>query len=272
MTGYKIKNWGKYQHYKDRRPPWIKLYTEIIDDFRADGTPNDLYSLTDSAKLTLMLLWCLASRHDGVIPRIDSAWLALKTGMKKPDISPLLAAGFIETSDHASKDASKDASTDLDLDIDKDKRGLVSLPFESDNFKSAWKAWKEHRRRIRKPMTDRAQELILKKLPKDEATAIAWINNAIEKGWQGIYEPKQDGYGKTAQSSPSTKLYRIPAAKVREIAAGFRGTLDEVLAHRAEIESAVIVAGSKSVDLDVQAVCDLATTNTPSRTPPSRSP
>ena len=27
-----IKNWWKFQHYKDRRPSWIKLYEEILDD------------------------------------------------------------------------------------------------------------------------------------------------------------------------------------------------------------------------------------------------
>ena len=71
--------------------------------------------------------------------------------------------------------------------------GGVALPFESDAFKSAWAAWKEHRRRLRKPMTDHAQRLTLAKLPKVEATAITWINTAIERGWQGIFEPKADG-------------------------------------------------------------------------------
>jgi len=36
-------------------------------------------------------------------------------------------------------------------------------------------------------------------LPKDEATAIRWIDHAIEKGWQGIYDP-QAGARKTAQA------------------------------------------------------------------------
>jgi hypothetical protein len=90
--------------------------------------------------------------------------------------------------------------------------GGVSLPFDSGAFKEAWTAWKEHRRRIRKPMTDRAQELILKKLPKDEPTAIAWINNAIEKGWQGIYEPDSGG------SYPSN---RTPVQPIPDHSKGF---------------------------------------------------
>ncbi len=28
---YRIKNWDKFQHFKNRRPPWIKLHREILD-------------------------------------------------------------------------------------------------------------------------------------------------------------------------------------------------------------------------------------------------
>ena len=72
-------------------------------------------------------------------------------------------------------------------------KGDVVLPFESDAFKSAWKEWRGHRRAMKKAMTPHAERLALKKLPPDEATAIAWIEHAIEKGWQGIYEPKDMG-------------------------------------------------------------------------------
>jgi len=28
----KIKNWHKFQHYKHRNPPWIKLHRGLLDD------------------------------------------------------------------------------------------------------------------------------------------------------------------------------------------------------------------------------------------------
>jgi len=65
----------------------------------------------------------------------------------------------------------------------------VALPFESERFAAVWRAWKEHRRKLKKPMTDYAQTLTLKKLPKTESEAVRWIEHALEKGWQGIYEP-----------------------------------------------------------------------------------
>ena len=30
MKNLTIKNWHKFQHYKDRNPPWIKLHYEIL--------------------------------------------------------------------------------------------------------------------------------------------------------------------------------------------------------------------------------------------------
>jgi len=26
----RVKNWGKFQHYKDRNPPWIKLHRGLL--------------------------------------------------------------------------------------------------------------------------------------------------------------------------------------------------------------------------------------------------
>lgn len=64
-----------------------------------------------------------------------------------------------------------------------------------------WTAFKEHRRRLRKPMTPRAETLAINELARLVAkgyTATELINHAILKGWQSIYEPK--GNGPAAQS------------------------------------------------------------------------
>jgi hypothetical protein len=108
---YRIKNWRKFQHYGDgRTPPWIKLYTECLDDYKADGTENDFHKLSDTAKLTCMLIWLLASRFNGVIPNTDENWIKSKIGIKKIDIKSLLVTGFIEDTEDASKSASIPAS------------------------------------------------------------------------------------------------------------------------------------------------------------------
>jgi hypothetical protein len=59
-----IRNFSKFQHFKDRSPPWIKLYRELLDNM-------DWHALSgDDAKL-LTGLWLLASEDEtknGLLP------------------------------------------------------------------------------------------------------------------------------------------------------------------------------------------------------------
>ena len=60
----KIKNWAKFQHFKDRRPPWVKLYRDLLDD-------PDWHELDAEAAKILVSLWLLASEdetQEGVLP------------------------------------------------------------------------------------------------------------------------------------------------------------------------------------------------------------
>lgn len=59
-----IRNWKKHQHYKGRRPPWVKLYRDLLDD-------EDFHLLSPQATKTLVLLWLLASEDEtmqGLLP------------------------------------------------------------------------------------------------------------------------------------------------------------------------------------------------------------
>lgn len=60
----RIRNWSKHQHFKDRTPPWIKLYRDILDD-------PDWHAMSgDDAKL-LVGLWLVASEDEtrtGALP------------------------------------------------------------------------------------------------------------------------------------------------------------------------------------------------------------
>jgi hypothetical protein len=50
----KPKNWESFQHYKDRRPPWIKLHKSILDD-------RAFMRLPTASKALAPMLWLLAS-------------------------------------------------------------------------------------------------------------------------------------------------------------------------------------------------------------------
>jgi hypothetical protein len=74
--------------------------------------------------------------------------------------------------------------------------GKVSLEKESKTaLESAIDDFKEFRKKINKPMTDKAVELLLIKLNKlaqDDETKIAIINESIVNSWQGVFPLKAE--------------------------------------------------------------------------------
>ena len=58
-----IKNWSRFQHYKARRPPWVRLHRSLLDD-------RTFAELSDFSSRLLVLLWLIASEtksDDGTI-------------------------------------------------------------------------------------------------------------------------------------------------------------------------------------------------------------
>ncbi len=63
------------QHYKDRHPPWIKLYNDL-------PRRHDYSCLQDDSKLVLISLFLLASCNDNKIP-YDLKWIQEEMKLKK---------------------------------------------------------------------------------------------------------------------------------------------------------------------------------------------
>ena len=66
---------------------------------------------------------------------------------------------------------------------------------ESDIFLKAWKDFKEMRRKIKKPMTEKAEEMLLNNLNKlsdDYTVQVAILNQSIFHCWQGVFPLKGD--------------------------------------------------------------------------------
>lgn len=74
MSYLSIRNWHRYQHYRDRRPPWIKFYVELLDD-------AELHALPYVAQLLFDRLLLLAAKNDNAILK-NSEWIAKQTGIE----------------------------------------------------------------------------------------------------------------------------------------------------------------------------------------------
>ena len=68
---YKIKNWHQFQHFKDRKPPWIKLYRDLLDDV-------DWHDLDPKAAKNLVMIWLVASEYDGELPDMKTLAFRLR--------------------------------------------------------------------------------------------------------------------------------------------------------------------------------------------------
>jgi len=71
---YYIKNWSEFQHFKDRCPPWIKLYRHILDD-------PEWFALSGEDTKVLVMLWLLASEDKtgkGYLPDINTISFRLR--------------------------------------------------------------------------------------------------------------------------------------------------------------------------------------------------
>ncbi len=82
-----VKNWSRHQHYKDRRPPWIKLHRDVMNDMQ-------FMELTMDQRGLLMSLWILAAEADGQLPD-DAKTLSWRLRVQNVDVEPLVRAGFL---------------------------------------------------------------------------------------------------------------------------------------------------------------------------------
>lgn len=92
----RVKDWDRFQHYKDRSPPWIKLYNDLLENY-------EFACLPDASKAHLVAIWLLASRTSNSLPA-DPQWIASKIGATEPvSLDALITAGFLETYGDASE-------------------------------------------------------------------------------------------------------------------------------------------------------------------------
>ena len=79
------KNWDRFQHYKDRCPPWIKLHRDLLND-------RHFISLPTASKALAPLLWLLASEcKDGTFDATTEE-LVFRLRMDRKEIEQGLSA------------------------------------------------------------------------------------------------------------------------------------------------------------------------------------
>lgn len=89
LVFYRVRNHSRFQHYKERNPPWIKWHRSALNDYAFSTLP-------DAAKWLAVGMAMIASQTENHIPG-DAVWIAGQIGATEPvDFEPLLAIDFLK--------------------------------------------------------------------------------------------------------------------------------------------------------------------------------
>lgn len=158
------KNWGEFQHYKDRSPGWIKLHKYLLDDY-------DFHSLPVASRALAPCLWLLASESENAEITLDINKIAFRMRMNADDLveslMPLIDKGFFLISPDASE-----------VLADRYQCACLEKRREREE-KETYKPEKEKSTQTAKPQTlsPAATPLATKKV--DDHIGVAWL---VEKG------------------------------------------------------------------------------------------
>lgn len=97
---------------------------------------------------------------------------------------------------------------------------IIQKSTESTELRESLVEFVKFRKLIKKPMTNKALELIIAKLNKlgaSDRERVAILNQSIERGWAGVFSLKdEEPQGKGYQVDPR-KLYNMPESYLKEI-------------------------------------------------------
>lgn len=125
------------------------------------------------------------------------------------------------TSDGASKAGESSAASK------KFKITEITWPWDNESFKEKWAVWKQYKKDTFKFQfkTLTSEQINLNCLYKDSGGnmqyAIDWIDNAIKKQWQGIYEPRDYRYDTNNKSTKERTSYN--ASDLNKINSSLKG-------------------------------------------------
>jgi len=190
MPHYQIKKWEEFQHYRSRRPPWIKLYRDML-------TSDTWVMGSDSDRVLAIAMLILASITENMIPADPTYIQRVGCLHKPPNFDHLLSTGFIELID-ASKllACSENIHTSMlgledDLNLkrreEKEKKTdpLKILLSEGVSEQTAHD-FLVHRRAKGAPVTPTVIKTFKAEAEKAKITLETALQECCARGWQGF--------------------------------------------------------------------------------------
>jgi len=203
------KNWRAFQHYGNRRPPWIKLHRELLDD-------REFMSLPMASKAIAPLLWLLASESDDSSFDASTDELAFRLRLASKEVEaglkPLIDNGFFLDASTMLAPCSQSARPETEREGEKETekkavKNITAIQKPDDVSETVWSDWVKHRKSKSATITD----TVIKRIRNESSKAGISLESAMElmcvRNWQGFeaewIKPKD-------QKSTETGFARIP--------------------------------------------------------------
>jgi len=166
---WRIKNWTKFQHYKHRDPPWIKLHRGLLND-------PEWFALSGDASKLLANCWLLASENNGELPPLSTVAFRLRMTEKRAAELFLQLKHWLETDASMMLAERKQvATTETETETETEKN-IDQTAF--DRF------WKAYPRRVGKKVAEKALAKALRE------TSIDTIIGALVRQTPSWTDPK----------------------------------------------------------------------------------
>jgi hypothetical protein len=178
----RIKNWSKFQHFKDRRPPWVKLYRDILDDI-------EWHELDPLAAKVLVMLWLIASEDEGRIP--DTKTLAFRLRLTEVKTKEVV----IKLSHWLEQDDINVISEGYQLDLPETERERETETKTEKEIKAkapegvspeVWESFVKQRKTSRAVITPTVIKSIQREADKAGWTLEQALAECAARGWRGF--------------------------------------------------------------------------------------
>jgi hypothetical protein len=207
-----IRNWKKFQHFKDRKPPWVKLYRDILDDL-------DWHELDATASKVLIMCWLIASEDDGRLPPAKTLAFRLRMSEKQTIDCLNKLSHWLEQDDISvisDRYQSDSLETETETETKKDKKA-TSVAMPDGISQSVWEDYKTLRKAKKAPVTQRVIDGM-----QEQADLAGWtLEKAMEecciRGWQSFKaewvaeKPKPFNRADIAHVTVPASSFRDPA-------------------------------------------------------------
>jgi len=190
----KIKNWHKFQHFKDRKPPWVKLYRDLLDDI-------DWHELDSKAAKVLVMLWLIASEEDGKIPEVKRLAFRLRMSEKDTEVCLSKLSQWLDHDDinvisEGYQDDPLERETETEIETEKEKeRKATGVANPLTVTAQVWSDWLQIRKAKKLPMTETAWSQIQNEFRKSNLSDQQGVEYCCLSNWASFktawYEKQQ---------------------------------------------------------------------------------